>query len=133
MRTIEVVVKLQLERVILGFSSKSLYGLIVYVSITSCNIMPSFDEKVRSIFADPERPRKFVTCSFRIKVFPNRMAMVSASRKSSDFVSSALSTASNMVYLTEEASEGDIDTTDQKKVLYLLNRLEVSPALSLTD
>lgn len=98
----------------------------------SINMIPSADEKTKLRFADPYRPRKFVTRTFIMTVFPYNMAMVSASMKLSLLVWSAFMTWRSFVYLVVVGSVGNNDTTDQKKLAALPNRLLVNPVLTLT-
>ena len=59
-------VKLQLLMLRPGLNEKSLEGLMVYVSITSVRITPSYGLKVMMNFvAVPRIPRKLVTTRFR--------------------------------------------------------------------
>lgn len=59
-------VKLQLLMLRPGLNEKSLEGLMVYVSITSVRITPSYGLKVMMNFvAVPTSPRKFVTTRLR--------------------------------------------------------------------
>ena len=99
----------------------------------SRSINPSVLWKTNSTLFELFKPRKFVTSSFKVTVFPFSIVIVSASRKSSLFVRSVLSTDKSFVCLVVNCSKGSIETTDQKKSADLPKRFVVKPALMRTD